>query len=254
MIFTKAKLRYLIAGLMICTMLLCNLTAVVAAQPQGNQTQGNKTQAAKSQSQDNMTLQKSENITSAVVAQEVAAKQTTDRKIKAANDFLKQKGYNAKIGPNAALGKKETFRGKNERGQEVEVVQTTKVVDYVKKNSKDSAALAQIEVSSQGQTRTYTFILEAPGGDIRKATEQAVSESGTVQPANSWWSCTYNRIISQNCGSTCISALSSCWTGSWVSYLGCLAYRCGWCYTKASLCCACDCSWWCRWASGCCNS
>ena len=250
---TKAKLRYLIVGVMICTLLLCNLTAVVAAQPQGqnNASQGNQGQG---QDQARVKLVKSEQFKSEDVAKGFAARLTTDKKIKGADADLKKKGYNVKTGPNAALGTKDTFIGKNDQGKEVEVVQTTKVVDYSKKDSKDAAAIAEVEVTSEGQSRTYTFILEAPEGDIKKAKESAVLESGEVQPANSWWSCTYNRIISQNCGSTCVSALYSCWSGSWASYLGCLAYRCGWCYTKASLCCSCDCSWWCKWGAGCCDS
>ena len=238
----KARLRYLIAGVMVCTLLLCNLSAVVMAQPQ-NETQKNQTQ--RGQGQGNAKVVKSENID---VAQEFAAKQTTDKKIKAAHNYLKERGYEAKTGAGATLGKKETLRGKNEQGQDVEVVQTMKVQDYVKKNSKDSAAVAEVEISSQGQKRTYTFILEAQGGDINKVKEMKVSEEGKVQAANSFWSCVYRRC-------PCMANFYSCWNGSWTYYFSCIWRNCGLsCWTSASACCSCDCSWWCRWAVGCCDS
>lgn len=232
---------------MICTLLLCNLTAVVAAQPQDqkDKSQGQGQGQGQGQDQGNAKVVKSENID---VAQEFATKEATDKKTKAASDYLQERGFNAKTGAGATLGKREILRGKNEQGQEVEVVQTMKVKDYVKKNSKDSAAIAEVEISSQGEKRTYTFILEAQGGDINNVKEMKVSEEGKVQSANSFWSCVYRRC-------PCMAAFYSCWNGSWVDYFSCIWRNCGLsCWTSASACCSCDCSWWCRWAVGCCDS
>ena len=249
MISTKLETRSLIVGLIICTLLLGNLLAVAIAQPPTGRGQSATTPS------DELKPVKSEKIKSDDVAKEFAARRNTDNKIKAADDFLKQKGFSAKTNAEDAMGQRDTYKGKDDKGNDQETTYTLKAQNYEKKGSKDAVAVAEVEVVSGQEKRTYSFVLIAPDGDLNKAEEYAVEESGgkaSVGKAHSWWSCT--RAKASNCGSACITALTACWNGNWVTYLGCLAVRCGWCYLKAAACCACDCSWWCRWAAGCCDA
>ncbi len=246
----NAKSRKLIVGLLICALILGNLVAVVAAQPPT----GRGLSATTTPADENKPT-KTQKLNSADVAKQFDQMRQTNNKVKAADDFLKQRGFSAKTGADDAMGESDTFKGKDDKGNEQETTTTLKAQNYQKKGSKDAAAIAQIDVVAGRETRSYSFVLIAPDGDINKAEEYAVEESGgkaQVGKANSWWSCTKAR--TQNCGSTCVSALTSCWNGSWVYYLGCLAVKCGWCYLKAAACCGCDCSWWCRWAVGCCDA
>lgn len=244
----NAKFRSLIVGLLICTLLLGNLLTVAMAQPPTERGQSATTPAESKPV-------KSETLKSDDVAKEFAAMRNTDNKIKAADDYLKGKGFSAKTNAEDAGGWRDTFKGKDEQGKDQESTSTLKAQNYEKKGSKDAAAIVEVEVVSGGEMRAYSFVLIAPGGDLNKAEEYAVEVSGgkaQVAKAHSWWTCT--RAKASNCGSTCVSALTSCWNGNWVYYLGCLAYRCGGCYLKAAACCGCDCSWWCRWAVGCCDA
>jgi hypothetical protein len=58
-----------------------------------------------------------------------------------------------------------------------EAVFTLKAQDYEKKESKDAAAVAEVEVQSGGEKQTYSFVLLAPEGDINNVEEYAVVES-----------------------------------------------------------------------------
>ena len=242
----NSKSRSLIVGLIICTLLLGNLVAVMAQPPE------DKGKSESIPADENKPI-KSEKLKSDDVAKEFNAKRNTDNKIKAADDFLKGKGFSAKTKAEDAMGQKDTFKGKDEQGNDQESTSALKAQNYEKKGSKDAAAIAEVEVVSGGEKRIYSFVLIAPDGDLNKTEEYAVEESdgkAKVEKAHSWWSCTFYR--TQNCG--CVYPLYSCWNGNWVYYLNCLAYRCGWCFIGAANCCGCDCNWWCRWAVGCCDA
>jgi hypothetical protein len=56
------------------------------------------------------------------------------------------------------------------------------------------------------------------------------------------------------CSSTCLGSIGTCAAkGGWAAVLACIASSCGGCALRCSACAACDCSWWCKWAAGCCR-
>jgi hypothetical protein len=57
------------------------------------------------------------------------------------------------------------------------------------------------------------------------------------------------------CAGTCLGSIGTCAGkgGGWAAVLACIAVACGGCALRCSACAACDCSWWCRWAAGCCR-
>lgn len=247
-------MRSLITGMVICTLLLGNFMAIAVAQP-------SEDSAKEKSSKDQIKPIKSEKINSDDVAKEFATKRDKDQKIKAADEFLKQKGFSAKTKAKDAFGWKETYKGKDEKGTDREDVFTLKVNDYEKKGSKDGAAIAEVEVVSGEERQVYSFVLLTPEGDINQTEEYAVVESegkARVEKAHSWWSCTKSKIGS--CGPVCVGSLLSCTVAaiaggpfSWATYLACVAAGCGGCYLYYSSCCSCDCAWWCKWACGCCD-
>ena len=198
---------------------------------------------------------KTEVLKSNILVPEFARLRAVDAEVIATNDFLVSKGFSAQTGAANVWGQRETYRTTS-KGQRMDETYTLRVQDYAKPGSKDAAAIAQVEVVAGGRSEVYSFSLIAPEGNFEMAEEYQVGETGgiiSVTKANSWWSCTKQRIKEKNCGSVCLSSLTSCPTSSWVAYLGCVAVKCGGCFVKASACCACNCKWWCKWAVGCCH-
>jgi hypothetical protein len=130
--------------------------------------------------------------------------------------------------------------------QELEV----ELVGQSMTKGRNQGAVATCTVKGGGNVETYDLLLEAPGGNFEKAQEWTI-EQGKVVEAHSWWSawvgCLYSR-----CASTCLSALWQC-AGTWTAYFWCVVARCGGCVLRCAACATCDCSWWCRWAAGCCD-
>jgi hypothetical protein len=132
------------------------------------------------------------------------------------------------------------------------------VQDYVKRNSKDAAALGQVTLAhSTGETTTYSFYLLAPEGNVENAQEYAVANN-EVKIQHSWWTCVKGQL--KTAAGTCVNALASCALGSsiagnfkWAVYLGCVAGACALAFVKAAACCACNGSSWCSWAVGSCS-
>lgn len=58
--------------------------------------------------------------------------------------------------------------------------------------------------------------------------------------------------VRNSCASTCLGALTAC-AGVFPIYLKCVVVACGGCAVKCGACAACDCSFWCKWAAGCCR-
>ena len=197
---------------------------------------------------------KTEVLKSNILVPEFARLRAVDAEVIASNDFLVSKGFSAQTGAANVWGQRETYRTTS-KGQRMDETYTLRVQDYAKPGSKDAAAIAQVEVVAGGRSEVYSFSLIAPEGNFEMAEEYQVGETGgivSVTKANSWWSCTKQR-IKDKCGSACLSALTTCPTSSWVAYLGCLAVKCGGCFLKAGACCGCNCKWWCKWATGCCH-
>jgi hypothetical protein len=111
-------------------------------------------------------------------------------------------------------------------------------------------AVATCTVRAGKNEATYDLLLEAPGGNFQQARELTV-EGDQVVDAHSWWSA-WTGCLSRDCASTCLSSLTAC-TGTWTAYLWCVVAACGGCVLKCTGCATCDCSWWCRWAAGCCS-
>jgi hypothetical protein len=111
-------------------------------------------------------------------------------------------------------------------------------------------AIATCVVKAGSNETAYDFLLEAPDGDFQRAQEFTL-ENNKVIEAHSWWSAWVGCLRSR-CASTCLSSLFTC-SGTWAAYFWCVAAACGGCVLRCSACATCDCSWWCRWAAGCCD-
>ncbi len=175
-----------------------------------------------------------------------------DEELQAVSRELLQQGYKPQTKPGNYFGWDIAYQRRD--GETAKV--TLRVQDYAKEGSKDPAAVGAITISAGTRSDTYSFSVIAPEGNFEKAIEyRADRQSLKVERAQSFWTCFRDRVVRQ-CLGPCITALGTCLStsgGSWASYLGCLAIRCGLCAAKAFGCCLCDCSWWCRWAVGCCN-
>jgi hypothetical protein len=115
---------------------------------------------------------------------------------------------------------------------------------------RNQGAVVTCTVKAGKQEVSYDFYLEAPNGQFERATEWTI-EGGKVVEARSWWSAWVGCLRSR-CASACLSALWQC-TGTWTAYFWCVVGKCGGCVLRCAACSTCDCSWWCRWAVGCCD-
>jgi hypothetical protein len=135
------------------------------------------------------------------------------------------------------------------RGEPVQDLEVELVGQSVTKG-RNQGAVVTCTVKAGGNEETYDFYLEAPNGQFERASEWAI-EDGKVVEASSWWSAWVGCLRSK-CASSCLSALWQC-TGTWTAYFWCVVAKCGGCVTRCAACSSCDCSWWCRWAAGCCD-
>lgn len=79
--------------------------------------------------------------------------------------------------------------------------------------------------------------------------------SGYYEPT--WWG-SYKNCLRSNCGGyngACARALITCAPGAitFAGYLGCVFLQCGACWVECIYCQECECSWWCSWATYCCE-
>jgi len=58
--------------------------------------------------------------------------------------------------------------------------------------------------------------------------------------------------VRNKCASSCLSSLTTC-LGAFPVYLKCVIVKCGGCAVKCGACAACNCGFWCKWATGCCK-
>ena len=116
----------------------------------------------------------------------------------------------------------------------------------------DQAAICTASLTAGGPyALDYDFSLTSPGGNFMAVQEQTITE-GRIVAVDGWW----DRLLGclqRDCGSVCIGATISCPKVNWAAFLVCLAGRCGGCVIKCAACATCDCSWWCKWAAGCCE-
>jgi hypothetical protein len=182
-------------------------------------------------------------------------------KLKKLDEEATKRGYKKATGEKAQFGLRQTFRAakpvspkpsKGEQGEPVQELQVELSLSALEKaNSKDKAAIATITLTAGKNREAYDLLLEAPDGDFANAREFKV-ENDQVVPAESWWSATRS-CLTRNCAAACIGALITC-SGTWAAYLACVAVICGGCWARCAACASCDCRWWCRWATGCCDA
>ncbi|WP_432141037.1 hypothetical protein [Streptomyces sp. bgisy084] len=124
---------------------------------------------------------------------------------------------------------------------------------FTGQNGEQVAACATITEAPGTSYKTVdVFVLEAADGDLLHANELVVASTGAMEERDGWW----DRVVSclgRDCGGVCLSAAVSCPKVNWAAFLICLAGRCGVCVIKCGACATCDCSWWCKWAAGCCE-
>ncbi|MGW3668105.1 hypothetical protein [Streptomyces sp. NPDC005141] len=97
------------------------------------------------------------------------------------------------------------------------------------------------------------FVLEARNGDLLDAVELVPTSANVLEERDGWWDA-LTGCLGRDCGGVCLSAALSCPKVNWAAFLICLAGRCGVCVVKCAACATCDCSWWCKWAAGCCDN
>ncbi len=136
------------------------------------------------------------------------------------------------------------------RGPGIRTVEFELVGQSVSKEGAEGA-IATAVIKAGNNQLAYDILLEAPGGDFQHAREFTIVGDEVV-PANSWWSA-WRGCLTRTCASTCLTSLFTC-SGTWAAYFWCVAATCGGCVLKCAGCASCDCSWWCRWAAGCCDA
>lgn len=132
------------------------------------------------------------------------------------------------------------------RGQDVALVSVT-----VRGDRPDQELTQVYLVEKPAQVGPAGFNLEDATVTVFQGGQAMAGAAGVVPAAGTFWQ-RFVTCVRGSCGSVCLAALPTC-AGTWVLYLKCLAVVCGGCVLKCSACAACDCSWWCRWAAGCCK-
>ncbi|WP_406860566.1 hypothetical protein ABZO31_08950 [Streptomyces sp. HUAS MG47] len=116
-----------------------------------------------------------------------------------------------------------------------------------------AACATVIEVPGTGFKKVDAFVLEARDGDLLNAKELGVTPANVLEERDGWWDA-LTGCLGRDCGGVCLSAALSCPKVNWAAFLICLAGRCGVCVVKCAACATCDCTWWCKWAAGCCDN
>lgn len=115
-----------------------------------------------------------------------------------------------------------------------------------------AACATALEVPGTDYRVVDAFVLEAHGTDLLNATELVVTSANVLEERDGWWDA-LTGCLGRDCGGVCLSAALSCPKVNWAAFLLCLAGRCGVCVVKCAACATCDCTWWCKWAAGCCD-
>ena len=154
---------------------------------------------------------------------------------------LEGKGFKAE---NGYFGNESTIEREG-----ATLTNTIYVQDYKKGNT--SGALGIVSITDGKNEESYTFSLEKKGNNFNDVEEYFVNEKLEVVKANSWYTC-LSKALQAKCGSTLgLKLLTTCWVSSWTSFLNCIkSTMCG---AMSITCCSCDCSFWCKYAAGCCD-
>lgn len=190
---------------------------------------------------------KSEVLKAEILSRDFVELLKVDEEIKGLYAHITKMGYAAQKGEKNFWGIRETYLDEDK-----EVTYTVRIQDYTKRDSKDVAAIGQVTISTIDMSETYSFYLEAPGGDFGKVVEYSIDKELRILKADSLWSC-IQKYLKERCSSVCIDAIGKTCPGFWAAYFLCASRVCGGCFVKAVLCCACDCTWWCKRVVGCCD-
>lgn len=206
----------------------------------------------------NVRIIKSEETNPVNIASTFSKAGKSDQELIALDSQLKREGFSPEVKA-MGEGNKPNFWGhrdiyhNNQTDEDGSV--TISIQNYSKSNSKDSAALVQIRFSVGDRSQVYSCSLIARSGDFQNMEEYKVDNNLGIVKASSWWSCVQNYIRTR-CAAACWNAFATCANVSSVlDFVKCVvrAAGCGACPLASMACCGCDCSWWCRWAAGCCN-
>jgi hypothetical protein len=137
-------------------------------------------------------------------------------------------------------------RGRDVTNAEFEIL----VEEYDTRNSANKLAVGIATLRAGENSSSYPLLLDAPEGNFVLSEEYTVV-GDQVEPTESWWTAVTG-CITRNCVTVCANSLGTC-RGSWIEYLGCVAWNCGGCWVKCAACATCNCGWWCGWATGCCS-
>lgn len=132
--------------------------------------------------------------------------------------------------------------------QEVEF--TIQIQSLAMPGTANQAAITTATIRAGQYSTSYQALLEARNGNFNQVTEYTIAGDQLAQ-AESWWTAVVS-CLSGSCATVCLGALVSC-AGAWAAYVLCVLAACGGCGAKCAACATCNCSWWCRWGTGCCE-
>lgn len=141
-------------------------------------------------------------------------------------------------------------------GQRGAAVNTTEFEIQLQQYPSDTADKLAVGIATAragDNSASYPLLLEAPNGEFLAANEYTVI-GDRIEATRSWWTA-ITGCLTRQCVTVCANSLTTCWTSdsTWLQYAGCIAWNCGGCWLKCLACATCDCSWWCKWAAGCCS-
>jgi hypothetical protein len=181
-----------------------------------------------------------------------------DRQIRLLSDEAQRRGGRLIDRPEKVFGYRHTFESARpitapaaQPGREVADAEFEILLEeYDNPGSADQLAVGIATFRAGENSSSYPLLLNAPQGNFVLSEEYAVV-GDRVELTESWWTAVTG-CISRNCVTVCVSSLATC-RGTWIEYLGCVAWNCGGCWVKCAGCATCNCSWWCKWAVGCCS-
>jgi hypothetical protein len=177
--------------------------------------------------------------------------------LKRLGDEAQRRGGRRTERDEGVIGYRHTFEAaepirppRGQKGGTITNLEFEIVVEEYETDTADELAVGMSTIRAGDNEASYPLLLEAPRGAFLMA-EEFIVVDGAIETAESWWTAVTG-CITRGCASVCTNSLTSC-RGTWVEYLGCVAWNCGGCWVKCSACATCNCRWWCKWAAGCCS-
>jgi hypothetical protein len=192
------------------------------------------------------------------VLQDLRERGGRDLRLRLLSDEAQRRGGRLDDRPEKVFGYRHTFESarpiaapRGQRGQDVTNAEFEIILQgYDDPDSTDRLAIGIATLRGGENSASYPLLINAPQGNFVLSEEYTVVDD-RVEPTESWWTAVTG-CLTRNCVTVCANSLSTC-RGSWIEYLGCVAWNCGGCWVKCAACATCNCSWWCSWAAGCCS-